>query len=47
MKKGKLVSPRGTWARKGRIVGNIVNTKLRWEVVEERPGVKPQRPRQG
>jgi prevent-host-death family protein len=29
-------SPRGSWSAKGRIVGDIVNTDLRWDVIEGR-----------
>lgn len=27
-------SPRGSWSAKGRIVGDIVNTDLHWDVIE-------------
>jgi prevent-host-death family protein len=36
VKRTALKSPRDSWAKKGRIVGDIVNTDFFWEVSEPR-----------
>jgi prevent-host-death family protein len=35
VKRVPLKSPKGSWAKKGRIVGDIINTDFFWEVTSQ------------